>query len=135
MLFELLSQTFLRNKLVQGHGIHSTSKAVLIGILRSSPWLERVSQPAGTLAVFKEYSAALLWVDAPVFSALKNLSADARATLCTLFCLLRTPLNPDARAHRIMNFVQAKRAQNASRTSMQVGSGVAPATQAAQAAT
>jgi hypothetical protein len=108
-----------------------------MGILQSSPLLECASQPAGTLAVLKEYSAALLWVDAPLFlvAALKNLPADARATLCALFGLLRTQLNPDALAHRITNFVQAKRAQNASRTSTQGGSGVAPATQAAQAAT
>jgi hypothetical protein len=84
-----------------------------MGILQSSPLLERASQPAGILAVLKEYSAALLWVDAPVFSvaAMKSLPVEARATLCAWFSLHRTPHNSDAQAHRIKNFkfVQAKR--------------------------
>ncbi len=46
--------------------------------------------------------------------------------LCALFGLAKTPTNSDAQAHRIMYFVQAKRAQSASRASTQVRSGARP---------
>jgi hypothetical protein len=114
---------FIRNKSVQGHGIHAASKSALQGILQSNPLLERTSQHMGTFAVLKELCAALLWADAPFFSveAMKSILAEARATLCAMFGLNRTPINADAQSHRIMNFVLTKRAQSASRSSTQVG--------------
>jgi hypothetical protein len=77
---------------MQGHEIESASNLELIGILQSSPVLERLSQPTGTLAVLKEYSTALLWVDAPTCSpaAMKSIPEEARAMLYALFGLVKT---------------------------------------------
>lgn len=114
---------FFQTKLVHSHIILKATKPALMNILRRHPLLTPTYQHSGVLSQLKEFCAALLWVDAASFSvqAIKNLPAEARATLCTMLGLTVTPVNASAQADRIMHFVRTKRAAIASRATTQVG--------------
>ena len=58
---------------------------------------------------------------------MRSLPAEARASLCAMFGLTRTPINAAAQADRIWHFVGTKRAQIASRAGTQIGGTTVPA--------
>jgi hypothetical protein len=120
---------FFRNKLVTGHAFHSATKVAALGILHAHPLLEPHAIYTEGLAYLREYIASLLWVDSTAFSvaAMRSLPAEARASLCAMFGLTRTPINAASQADRIWHFVGTKRAQIASRASTQTGGTAAPA--------
>ncbi len=120
---------FFRNKLVAGHAFHSATKVAALGILHAHPLLEPHAAYSEGLPYLREYIASLLWVDSTAFSvaAMRSLPAEARASLCTMFGLNKTPTNAAAQAQRIWHFIGTKRAQIASRASTQTGGTTVPA--------
>ena len=91
---------FFRNKLVAGHAFHSATKVAALGTLHAHPLLEPHATYTEGLPYLREYIASLLWVDSTAFSvaAMRSLPAEARASLCAMFGLTRTPMN--ARLYR-----------------------------------
>ena len=94
---------FFRNKLVAGHAFHSATKVAALGTLRAHPLLEPHAAYTEGLPYLREYIASLLWVDSTAFSvaAMRSLPAEARASLCAMFGLTRTPINAASQAHRV----------------------------------
>ena len=120
---------FFRNKLVAGHAFLSATKVAALGTLHAHPLLEPSATYTEGLAYLREYTASLLWVESTAFSvaAMRSLPAEARASLCAMFGLTRTPINAASQADRIWHFVGTKRAQLASRAGTQIGGTNVPA--------
>jgi len=120
---------FFRNKLVAGHAFLSATKVAALGTLHAHPLLEPHATYTEGLPYLREYTASLLWVESTAFSvaAMRSLPAEARASLCAMFGLTRTPINAASQADRIWHFVGTKRAQIASRAGTQIGGTTVPA--------
>lgn len=77
-----------------------------------------------SVATLKEFCAPVLWADGASFSlgAVKQLSPAERVALCNVFGLAALPTAVADQSDRIVNYVTAKRAANASsRAGTQVG--------------
>ena len=114
---------FFKNKLAAGHAFRSATKVAALGIMHAHPLLEPRAVYVEGVPYLREYTASLLWIDSTAFSvvAMRSLPAEARASLCAMFGLVRTPANAGAQSQRTWNSVVTKREPVASRASTQAG--------------
>ena len=80
--------------------------------MRAHPVLVPNYTHTASVGVYREFCAALLWLDAGSFSLamLKQPPQEARITLCTMLGLTATPTTPTNQSDRILKYVTAKRA-------------------------
>ena len=136
-----MTKTFL-DRLVAGHFITRATKAEALDFLQKHSLLMPTYSYSGTVAMLREFCAALLWVDGPAssLSAAKQLSPDERTTLCKVFGLPVLPAAVAAQSARIMHYVATKKTANAAaassraRASMQAAGGAAAGSGSATAA-
>ena len=108
--------TFFQDKLVAGHTLFSTSKATLLGTMQAHPLLTSNYAHRGNLAEYREFGAALLWLDARPLSpaVIRQLKPEARITLCVMLGLPSRPVAIQSQSDRILKYIQTKRSANAS---------------------
>ena len=115
-LFWNLSYCIMANhfqgKLISGHSILSAQKSDLLSTMQRHPLLTPTFQHTGSVGVYREFCAALLWLDSPVYSltAIKQLPVATRITLCTMLGIVATPSAIDAQSKRIFQYCATKRA-------------------------
>ena len=99
-------------KLARNHRILSAQKPELLLTMQAHPLLTPTFQHSGTVTIYREFCAALLWLDdgPPSVSAVKQLPAAARITLCVMLGLATTPTASDSQSQRIVQYCASKRA-------------------------
>ena len=103
---------YFQGKLVSGHSILSAQKSDLLSTMQRHQLLTPTFQHTGSVGVYREFCAALLWLDSPGYSlvAVKQLPVATRITLCTMLGITTTPAAVDAQSKRIVQYCATKRA-------------------------
>ena len=96
--------------LVRGHPIFGAQRSELLLTMRAHPLLTPTYTHTGATSQYREFCAALTWLDAGHLSlaATEQLPPTARSTLCVMLGIQVTPTTTAAQALRIFKYVELR---------------------------